>query len=108
MKQINIKLTDLQKKKIDEVATIKGLSLKDLIIKSIEEYGKKESSQNIVDLVDVLSKQLEEKDQQIKSLTQLLNQEQQLNANNVKKIELLELKNEDEIKKSWWNKLLGK
>lgn len=107
MKQINIKLTDLQKKKIDEVATIKGLSLKDLIIKSIEEYGKKESSQNIVGISEILSKQLAEKDEQIRNLTQLLNQEQQLNASNVKKIELLETKKE-EVKKSWLDKLLGR
>lgn len=107
MKQINIKLTDLQKKKIDKVATIKGLSLKDLIIKSIEEYGKKESSQNIVGISEILSKQLAEKDEQIRNLTQLLNQEQQLNASNVKKIELLETKKE-EVKKSWLDKLLGR
>lgn len=107
MKQINVKVTDLQKKRIDEVATIKGLSLKDLILKSIDKYGEDESSQNLVDIVDVLSKQLEEKDQQIRNLTQLLNQEQQLNASNVKKIELLETKKE-EVKKSWLDKLLGR
>lgn len=107
MKQINVKVTDLQKKRIDEVAAIKGLSLKDLIIKSIEEYGKKESSQNIVGISEILSKQLAEKDEQIRNLTQLLNQEQQLNAKSVKKIELLEMNNKDE-KKSWWNKLLGR
>lgn len=107
MKQINIKLTDLQKKWIDEVATIKGLSLKDLILKSIDEYGKEESSQNIVELVDVLSKQLEEKDAQIRNLSQLLNQQQQLSAQSVKKIEMLETEKENN-RKSWWDKLFGK
>lgn len=107
MKQINIKLTDLQKKRIDEVATIKGLSLKDLILKSIDEYGKEESSQNIVELVDVLSKQLEEKDAQIRNLSQLLNQQQQLSAQSVKKIEMLETEKENN-RKSWWDKLFGK
>lgn len=107
MKQINIKLTDLQKKRIDEVAAIKGLSLKDLIIKSIEEYGKEESSQNIVDISEILSKQLAEKDEQIRNLTQLLNQEQQLSAQNLKKIEMLEIDNKNN-KKSFWDRIMGR
>lgn len=108
MKQINIKLTDFQKEKIDELAYINGISVKDLILKAIESYDKDPSIQNIDGVIDVLSKQLEEKDQQIKNLSQLLNQEQQLNAKNIKKIELLELKKEDEVKKTWWERLIGK
>lgn len=108
MKQINLKITDSQKEKIDELASINSISVKDLILKSIEAYEKDQSIKNIDGIIDVLSKQLQEKDEQIRNLSQLLNQEQQLNANNHKKIELLELKKEDEAKKSWWGKLIGR
>lgn len=108
MKQINLKITDSQKEKIDELASINSISVKDLILKSIEAYEKDQSIKNIDGIIDVLSKQLQEKDEQIRNLSQLLNQEQQLNANNHKKIELLELKKEDEAKKSWWNRIIGR
>lgn len=107
MKQINLKITESQKKKIDELASINNLSVKEFILKAIEAYDKDPSIQNIDDIIDLLSKQIEEKDEQIKNLSQLLNQQQQLNAQGLKKIELLEMKEENN-KKSWWSKLIGK
>lgn len=108
MKQINLKVTDFQKKKIDELASINGISVKELILKSIAAYEKDQSIKNIDGVIDLLSKQIEEKDQQIKNLSQLLNQEQQLNAKNYEKITLLETKEKEESKKSWWEKFLGR
>lgn len=107
MKQINLKITESQKKKIDELASINNLSVKEFILKAIEAYDKDPSIQNIDDIIDLLSKQIEEKDEQIKNLSQLLNQQQQLNAQGLKKIELLEMKEENN-KKSWLSKLIGK
>lgn len=107
MKQINLKISDFQKKKIDDLASINNLSVKELILKSLEAYEKDQSIKNIDGIIDILSSQLEEKDAQIKKLSQLLNQQQQLNAQGLKKIEMLETKEENN-KKSWWNKLLGR
>lgn len=107
MKQINLKVTDFQKKKIDELASINGISVKELILKAIEAYEKDQSIQNIDGIIDILSKQIEEKDEQIKKLSQLLNQQQQLSAQSVKKIEMLETEKENN-RKSWWDKLFGK
>lgn len=107
MKQINLKISDFQKKKIDDLASINNLSVKELILKSLEAYEKDQSIKNIDGIIDILSSQLEEKDAQIKKLSQLLNQQQQLNAQGLKKIEMLETK-EKNNKKSWWNKLLGR
>lgn len=107
MKQINLKVTDFQKKKIDELASINGISVKELILKSIEAYEKDQSIKNIDGVIDLLSKQIEEKDEQIRKLSQLLNQQQQLSAQSVKKIEMLETEKENN-RKSWWDKLFGK
>lgn len=107
MKQINLKVTDFQKKKIDELASINGISVKELILKAIEDYEKDQSIKNIDGIIDVLSSQLEEKDEQIKKLSQLLNQQQQLSASQMKKIEMLEIDNRSN-KKSWWEKFLGR
>ena len=52
-------------------------------------------------VVDFLQEQLRMKDKQIEELHRLLNQEQQLNAKNTQKIELLENKQE-EYQKSWF------
>lgn len=107
MKQINLKVTDFQKKKIDELASINGISVKELILKATEAYEKEQSIQNIDGIIDILSKQIEEKDEQIKKLSQLLNQQQQLSASHMKKIEMLEIDNRSS-KKSWWEKFLGR
>ena len=58
--------------------------------------------------LEVLNEQIKEKDHQISELHRMLDQEQQLNALNYKKIELLEQKNEEGLseerqqRKSWW------
>lgn len=58
---------------------------------------------------DTLIEQLKVKDEQIKELQKLLDQEQQLNAINQKKIEALEDKqNNFDTKQSVWSKLFGK
>lgn len=107
MKQINLKITDSQKEKIDDLASINNLSVKEFILKAIEAYDKDLSIKNIDGIIDLLSSQIEEKDEQIKKLSQLLNQQQQLSASQMKKIELLEMSNKDE-KKSWWNRIIGR
>lgn len=72
-----------------------------------------ETHQNHINdtVFDALLKQLEEKDKQIETLQRLLDQEQQLNAFNQQKIEMLEQKEEvetDEEKKSWWDRFRGR
>lgn len=71
-----------------------------------------EAHQNHINdaVFDALLKQLEEKDKQIDELHRLLGQEQQLNAINQKKIELLEQKEEATVeeKRTWWDKVRGR
>ena len=71
-----------------------------------------EAHQNHINdaVFDALLKQLEEKDKQIDELQRLLDQEQQLNAINQKKIELLEQKEEATVeeKRTWWDKVRGR
>ena len=53
--------------------------------------------------IEILQKELETKNNQIESLTRLLDQQQQLCAVSQKKIEELEYKQkEPQQKKSWW------
>lgn len=106
MKQINIKLSDEDKEKIDKLAKDKGLTVTELIITSVL-YGKEECIENgkeeiNKDVLDILNNQLEIKDEQIKNLNRLLDQQQQLNLKNMNLLE----ENVDEtkeVKKSWFD-----
>lgn len=64
----------------------------------------REAHQNRINdaVYEALIKQLEIKDAQIEKLQTLLDQEQQLNALNQQKLQLLE--NKETVKKHWWNK----
>lgn len=62
---------------------------------------KKENNDKNSDVIEVLKQQLQKKDEQIEKLQILLNQSQQLQLKQNKKIELLETKQ----KKHWWQKL---
>ena len=69
-----------------------------------------ESHQNTSNnaVIDTLMMQLKTKDEQIKHLQQLLDQEQQLHLQTQNKLLLLEHKEEQqEEKKSFWSKLFG-
>lgn len=71
-------------------------------------------------LIEMLQKELDEKNKQIENLQRLVDQEQQLNMANHKKILLLEEKlqeqepdeqsepTEQQTKKSWWNRIFDK
>lgn len=94
MKQINIRVTDKEKEEIDSIADSKGLSLKELILASVIAYASNHASieENKKDddstkLVELLALQLAEKDEQIRVLTRLLSQEQELNLKNQKLLE---------------------
>ncbi|KRM53046.1 hypothetical protein [Ligilactobacillus araffinosus] len=64
--------------------------------------GKKDKQDKISDdVIEVLKKQLEEKDKQIEKLQVLLNQSQQLQLQQNEKIKLLETKS----KNHWWQRL---
>ena len=70
--------------------------------------------------LDILNEQLQAKDKQIENLQRIIDQEQQLNMANHKKILLLEEKlqeqepdgpiepTEQPTKKSWWQRIFGK
>lgn len=64
---------------------------------------KKENNDKNDDVIQVLKKQLEKKDEQIEKLQILLNQSQQLQLKQNEKIELLETRQ----KKHWWQKIFG-
>lgn len=101
MKQINIRVSDDEKEKIDNIALSKGLTLKELVLASVLDYASSGASSDDLDeeekvrednhasskLVDVLASQLAEKDEQIKTLSRLLSQEQELNLKNMKRLE---------------------
>lgn len=94
MKQINIRVTDKEKEEIDNIAVSKGLSLKELILASVLAYASKNASieenekeNDSSKLVELLALQLAEKDEQIRVLTRLLSQEQELNLKNQQLLE---------------------
>lgn len=101
MKQINIRVSDEDKEKIDNIALSKGLTLKELVLASVLAYASNgassdefEKEENVREdehassnLVDMLASQLAQKDEQIKTLTRLLSQEQELNLKNMKRLE---------------------
>lgn len=62
---------------------------------------KKENNNKNDDVVEILKQQLKKKDEQIEKLQILLNQSQQLQLKQNKKIELLETKQ----KKHWWQRI---
>lgn len=64
---------------------------------------KKEDNNDDSDVIEVLKQQLEKKDEQIEKLQILLNQSQQLQLQQSKKIKLLETKS----KRHWWQKIFG-
>lgn len=59
------------------------------------------------EVIQILKKQLEEKDEQIEKLQILLNQSQQLQLTQNEKIKKLESKTVKEEKKSFWQKFWG-
>lgn len=94
MKQINIRVTDKEKEEIDNIAVSEGLSLKELILASVLAFASNHASieENKKDddstkLVELLALQLAEKDEQIRVLTRLLSQEQELNLKNQQLLE---------------------
>jgi uncharacterized protein (DUF1778 family) len=101
MKQINIRVSEDEKEKIDNIALSKGLTLKELVLASVLAYASFDDSSDDLDeeekvrednhasskLVDVLAGQIAQKDAQIETLTRLLSQEQELNLKNVKRLE---------------------
>ena len=97
MKQINIRVSDEEKEKIDNIALSKGLTLKELVLASVLAYASCDDfidEENVIEdehtssnLVDMLASQLIQKDEQIKTLSRLLSQEQELNLKNMKRLE---------------------
>ena len=72
-------------------------------LKNHNKKKKKGNDDKNNDVIEVLKQQLKKKDEQIEKLQILLNQSQQLQLKQNKKIELLETKQ----KKHWWQKLFG-
>ena len=101
MKQINIRVSEEEKEKIDDIALSKGLTLKELVLDSVLAYDSNNASFDDFEneekvreeeyasskLVDVLAGQIAQKDDQIKTLTRLLSQEQELNLKNMKRLD---------------------
>lgn len=104
---ISQKLTDkfrskfTSKKKINGRVTIvineKGAEF----LRNHNKKKKENNDKNDDDVIQILKQQLKKKDEQIEKLQILLNQSQQLQLKQNKKIELLETKK----KKHWWQKL---
>lgn len=103
---IQQKLTDDFKKKFVSKKIINGRSTQVVSEDGFLELKKKTRVKKTVqndknnDVIQVLKQQLKKKDEQIEKLQILLNQSQQLQLKQNKKIELLETK-----KKHWWQKL---
>lgn len=103
---IQQKLTNDFKKKFVSKKIINGRSTQVVSEDGFLELKKKTRVKKTVqndkndDVIQVLKQQLKKKDEQIEKLQILLNQSQQLQLKQNRKIELLETK-----KKHWWQKL---